>query len=87
MSTTIAAIPEILAGGVIERLPSGEQIAIFKPEDLRSDHFVVRGRVSARLLLVAAGQVAEIVRGIKTTGVSVAETPFHTKPFPVAPSC
>ena len=43
MSATIAAIPEISLGGVIERLPVAfKQITIFKPEDLRSDHFVVR---------------------------------------------
>ena len=42
MSATIAAIPEISLGGVIERLPVAfKKITIFKPEDLWSDDFVV----------------------------------------------
>ena len=48
MSTMNAATPEILAGGVIEKTTVGEQVAIFKPEDLRSDHFSARFGCSAR---------------------------------------
>ncbi len=54
------------------------QITIFKPEDLRSDHFGgwVRTAVYTR-------KSCRDFDGMKTTGVSVEETPFQTRPFPI----
>ena len=75
----------------IGRLPLVQQIVIFKPENLWSDHFV--GGVRCR---TADRQSARFGKGTAADGpdrqrhennrMSVVETPFQTNLFPSAPS-
>ena len=61
MSTTIAAILHTArlctVHGMIERLPFVQQITIFKPENLRPDHFVVRRQ------MLTAGRSRQVPKG------------------------